>query len=70
MENHTQNGISKLSEWNGEWKEEKKKIKKLNADNENDDDDFFLGDALEATNNSAYYKVCAVCGFFDKCIRV
>lgn len=50
--------------------EEKKKIKKLNADNENDDDDFFLGDALEATNNSAYYKVSAVCGFFDKCIRV
>lgn len=31
---------------------------------------FFLGDALEATNNSAYYKVCAVCGCFDKCISV
>lgn len=43
MENHTQNGISKLSEWNGEWKKENKKIKKLNADNENDDDDFFFG---------------------------
>lgn len=43
LENHTQNGISKLSEWNGEWKEENKKIKKLNGDNENDDDDFFFG---------------------------
>lgn len=42
MENHTQNGISKLSEWNGEWKKENKKIKKLNADNENDDDDDFF----------------------------
>lgn len=48
-----------------------KKIKKINADNENDDDDdFFLGDAFEATNNSADYKVCAVCGCFDKCISV
>lgn len=51
-------------------RKKRRRLMQLNADNENDDDDFFLGDALEATNNSGYYKVCAVCGLFDKCIRV
>lgn len=49
--------------------ETKKKIKTINPDSGNDDD-FFLGDAFEATKNSACNKACAVSGFFYKCISI